>query len=80
MCMAIYAALMVLLFIYSDYVLEEYALSVSSDAGEWTMVALGWEMIPIVWPVILLAVVVSSAVTFFLVRRVSTKSTPDSSV
>jgi hypothetical protein len=68
MCMAIYAALMALLWIYSDYMLEQYALSASSGANEWTVVALGWEMLPIIWPVLLLMVVASSAVTFFVVR------------
>ncbi len=73
MCMAIYAALMVLLWIYSDYMLEQYALSTPSGANEWTVVALGWEMLPTIWPVILLMVVASSAVTFFLVRLLGTK-------
>jgi hypothetical protein len=74
MCMAIYAALMALLLIYSDYMLEQYALSASSGENEWMVVALGWEIIPTIWPVILLMVVASSAVTFFVVRRLGRKS------
>jgi len=69
MCIAIYAALMLLLWIYSDSVLDQYALSASSGADEWTVIALGWEIIPAIWPAILFAVVASSAVTFFVLRR-----------
>lgn len=73
MCMAIYAALVALLWIYSDYMLEQYALSISSGADEWTVVALGWEMLPAIWPVLLLMVVASSAVTFVVIRRLGRK-------
>jgi len=73
MCMAIYAVLMVLLWVYSDYVLDQHALSVASGADEWVVIALGWEIIPTIWPAILFVVVASSAVTFFVVRRLGGK-------
>lgn len=73
MCMAIYAVLLALLWIYSDYMLEQYALSISSGANEWTVVALGWEMLAAIWPVLLLMVVASSAVTFLVTRRLGQK-------
>jgi hypothetical protein len=73
MCIAIYTGLIVLLWLYSDFTLESYALSTSSGGNEWMTTALGWEIIPTIWPVILLAMVVASAVTFFIVRRKSCK-------
>jgi hypothetical protein len=71
MCMAIYVALMALLWIYSDDMLEQYALSTSSGTNEWTVVALGWEILPAIWPVVLLIVVASSAGTFYVSRRLN---------
>jgi hypothetical protein len=69
--MAIYAALLVLLWFYCDDMLEPFALSVSSGENEWMVMALGWEIVPEIWPVILLMVVASSAVTFYLTRHFS---------
>ncbi len=69
MCMAIYATFLVLLWVYSDYMLDQYALSVTSGAGEWVVIALGWEMLPVIWPALLLMVVASSAITFFVMRH-----------
>lgn len=73
MCIAIYTGLIVLLLLYSDFTLESYALSTSSGGNEWMITALGWEIIPTIWPVILLTMVATSAVTFFIVRRSSCK-------
>ena len=73
MCIAIYTALIALLWIYSDFILESYALSTSSGENGWMMVALGWEIIPTIWPVILLMMVMASAVTFFVVQRMNTR-------
>jgi hypothetical protein len=73
MCMAIYATFLVLLWVYSDYMLDQYALSVTSGAGEWVVIALGWEMLPVLWPALLLMVVASSAITFFVMRRLGGK-------
>ncbi len=69
MCVGIYAALLALLLFYSDYMLEQYALSSSSGNSEWMVVALGWEILPTIWPVILLVMVAASAVTLFVSRR-----------
>lgn len=74
MCMAIYGALLALLLFYSDYLLDQHALSTASGDGEWIVVALGWEIVPVIWPVILLMMVASSAVTLFVSRRLSRKS------
>lgn len=73
MCLAIYAALLALLLYYSDTILEQYALSAASGENEWMMVALGWEILPMLWPAILLMMVVASALTLFISRRSSEK-------
>ena len=73
MCIAIYAALLALLLFYTDYHLEQYALSVSSGDGQWTVMALGWEVLPEIWPALLLMMVASSAVTLFVSRRLGQK-------
>lgn len=69
MCMAIYALLLALLLFYSDYMLEQYALAVPSGEGECMVVALGWEMLPAIWPALLLMMVAASAGTLFVSRR-----------
>lgn len=71
MCIAIYAALFALLLFYSDYALEQYALSVSSGEQQWMVVAVGWEMLPLLWPVGLLLMIVASGVTLFVARRLA---------
>lgn len=73
MCIAIYAALLALLLLYADYQLEQYALSVSSSDGQWTVMALGWEILPTIWPALLLAMVAASAVTLLVSRSLSRK-------
>ncbi len=70
MCYAIYFALIFLFALYSDTLLEEYALSASVGEGEWTLVAQGWEIAAHLWPLLALALVVSSAVTYLVTRRV----------
>lgn len=74
MCMAIYAALFALLLYYSDFLIEPYALSLNTSEGEWMVVALGWEIVPLLWPVLLLVAVVASGVTLFVSRRLATKT------
>ncbi len=69
MCFAISTALIALLWLYSDYMLEQYALSISTSGNQWAMVAIGWEIIPLIWPVLLMVVVAASAATFFVMRR-----------
>ena len=73
MCIAIYAALLALLWFYSDYMLDQYALSSASGDGQWIVMALGWEILPTIWPAILLMMVAASAVTLFISRRLSRK-------
>jgi hypothetical protein len=73
MCILIFAALLALLWFYSDYHLEQYALSISSGEDQWIAVALGWEILPVIWPVILLMMTAASAVTLFVSRRLGRK-------
>lgn len=73
MCPAIYTALLALLLFYTDYALEQYALSVSSGENNWLVMAIGWEILPVIWPALLLVMVASSAVTLFLSRKLSKK-------
>jgi hypothetical protein len=68
MCYAIYTILIGLFLIYSDAVLEPLALSEQVGEGEWMVVALGWEMLFSIWPLLLMAMVVASALTFFVMR------------
>ncbi len=68
MCMAIYAALFALLLFYSDYAIEQYALSVAAGEQQWMVIAIGWEMLPLLWPVGLLLMVVASGATLFTLR------------
>jgi membrane protein implicated in regulation of membrane protease activity len=76
MCIAIYAALFALLLFYSGYVIEQYALSISTAEQEWMVVALGWEMLPLLWPIGLLLMLVGSALTLFITRRLNRKREP----
>ena len=69
MCIAIYIVLTGLFIIYSDAILQQYALSISSADGEWMIMAIGWEIIPQIWPVLVMGMVISSAVTLFVVRK-----------
>ncbi len=74
MCYVIYFSLFALALIYSDNLLEQYALTVSGGGNQWLTVALGWEIIPAIWPVFLLAMVLGSAVTFFISRKIFSKT------
>jgi membrane protein implicated in regulation of membrane protease activity len=76
MCYAIFALLIALLFFYSNIIIQEHALSMHLQNGEWMTVALGWEMLQVLWPVLVLAAVVGSALTYF-VRRWVQKRHPD---
>lgn len=76
MCIAIYAALFALLLFYSGYVMEQYALSISTAEKEWMVVALGWEMLPLLWPIGLLLMLVGSALTLFITRRLNREREP----
>lgn len=71
MCIAIYGALFALLLFYSDHVLEQYALAVSIGGEQWMVVAIGWEMLPLLWPPALLLMVVASGMTLLLTRRLA---------
>lgn len=70
MCYVIYFSLTGLLWLYADYVIKDYALSISAGDGQWTLVALGWEIFPILWPTLLMLMVIASAVTYFVMRGI----------
>ncbi|MBA1446845.1 MAG: hypothetical protein M3H12_16055 [Chromatiales bacterium] len=70
MCYVIYFSLIALLLIYSDSVVEQFALSESAGEGQWIMMATGWELVPAIWPLLLMAMVFASALTFFVARAV----------
>ena len=69
MCLVIYLALIGLLLLYSIVILEEYVLAVSSPDHPLMAVAQGWEIVAEIWPVFLLGMVVSSAVTLFVLQK-----------
>ncbi len=69
MCVGIYLALIALFIFYSDFVISQFALSVESSNQQWMMIAIGWEMMVELWPAIVLAMIISSAVTLFVSRR-----------
>lgn len=69
MCMAIYAALFALFIYYSHFVITQYALAVPAGNGELMVVALGWEVLPLLWPLLVAAMLLSSAVTVWVMRR-----------
>lgn len=75
MCVAIYLALFFLAWLYSDTLLESLALATQSDGGQSVVMALGWEIVPVLWPLFALAMVFASGVTLFIVRR--TKASPE---
>ncbi|PKM46568.1 MAG: hypothetical protein CVV05_02510 [Gammaproteobacteria bacterium HGW-Gammaproteobacteria-1] len=69
MCMAIYAALFGLFVYYSHSLIEQYALATSTGGGEVMVVAVGWELVPLLWPVLVAAMLVASAATVWVMRR-----------
>jgi hypothetical protein len=71
MCYAIYGALIVLFALFCDSLLEPLALSVANGEGGWVFVAQGWEMVSELWPLLLLAAVVSSFLSYLVMGRVN---------
>lgn len=71
MCYAIYGAMLVLFFLYGDAVVDPLVLALRDEQGAMMGIAVGWEMLQVIWPVILLFAVASSFVTYLLTRRLS---------
>lgn len=69
MCMAIYAALIGLFIYYSHSVIEQYVLATSTGGGEMMVVAVGWELVPLLWPVLVAAMLLASAASVWVMRR-----------
>jgi hypothetical protein len=64
MCRAIYVLLIGLFYVYSDWVLDQHRLSVTAGGGDWMPVAVQWEIATALWPLLVLAALLASAVTF----------------
>ena len=73
MCFVIYAAIIVLSWLYCDSLLQTLALSTASGDGGWMTIALGWEIVPQLWPLLLLAAVLSSLLTFLVMRKLAAR-------
>lgn len=69
MCYLIYGALILTFTVFTHARLQDFALSVSDGGESWTVVALGWEMLLFLWPLLLLVAAVASAITYFTLRR-----------
>ncbi len=74
MCFVIYAAIIVLSWLYCDSLLQSLALPTATGDGGWMSVALGWEIVPQLWPLLFLAAVISSLLTFLVMRRLAARS------
>jgi hypothetical protein len=83
MCRAIYLFLIGLFFIYSDWLLDQYRLTIAAEAGDWMPVAVGWEIAGELWPLLTLSAVLASTVTYFAMgggkRQCATDCSSDSS-
>jgi hypothetical protein len=69
MCYAIFAGFILIFAVYSDHVLASFALAVDTGAGGWMPLALGWEMVVHLWPLLLLSGVIAAMLTYFVTRR-----------
>jgi hypothetical protein len=68
MCYLIYGAFILTFAVFGHATVEQYGLAVPGGEGQWSVIALGWEMIPVLWPLFLLAAAVGSAATYLIVR------------
>jgi hypothetical protein len=68
MCYVIYGALILSLGVYSDALLRQYALATTAAQDQWTLVALGWELVWVLWPLLAFVAILASALTFFATR------------
>ncbi len=57
MCVLLVLALMAIVWVYSNYVIEGYVLA-ENLAGQTVVIAQGWELLPLIWPVALLFMLV----------------------
>ena len=73
MCYAIYAVLLLVAGVYCDAQLQSVALSTSTGDDGWMVIALGWEIIPQLWPLLFLAAVFSSLLTYLVVGRMTVR-------
>jgi membrane protein implicated in regulation of membrane protease activity len=70
MCVSIYAALIALFFYYSDFIISAFVLAVPTDGNSIMAIAVGWEMVSQLWPLVVLAMVVSSALTLYITFKI----------
>ncbi len=69
MCYLIYGTAILLFFLYSDAVIEPLVLALSDAQGGMMGIAVGWEMLTVIWPVILLFAILASFITYLVTRR-----------
>ncbi len=75
MCVGIYLALIGLFLFYSDFVINQYVLSVPAGEQGMMAVAVGWEMVWPLWPVVIAAMLLASAASVWATRRCLSCST-----
>lgn len=68
MCYLIYGTLILTFAVFSHAMIEPYGLAVASGDGQWSVIALGWEMVPEIWPLFLFAAAIGSALTYLVMR------------
>lgn len=69
MCLAISLALIGLFFFYSDYVIGQYVLAVNDPQQGALVVAVGWEMVLWLWPVVVAPMLLAGVVSVWVARR-----------
>lgn len=68
MCYIIYGALILTFGVYSDALLGQYVLATAAAQDQWTVVAMGWELVGVIWPLLVFVAILSSALTFSAIR------------
>jgi hypothetical protein len=69
MCYLIYGSLILTFLVFTHARLQDYALNASAGAEQWTVIALGWEMLLPLWPPLALVAAIASALTYLALRR-----------
>ena len=69
MCYLLYAAVAGLLLLYTHDRLAQYALAARAEGTDWMVIAAAWEMVPLLWPLLLLAMLAASTLTLLALRH-----------
>lgn len=78
MCIAIYLILIGLFLFYTNDVIDQYRLAIAIGEEGTMVVAAGWEMALPLWPLLVTAMLLSSAVSVWVTRRCQTCTGGDS--